>query len=272
VARVSEGDGEGGHRELRFEDTATIATRWGGCGCLGLSLVLLLLMPLFWLPGRAPALRCDRATAMCALGDETFPLSALKGVKSYRYRYEAQGELRRAVDLVVENKPKDKLNLCDAPDDAEVAAQDHDAEAAIRAFLFEPKAPPVVEARCAVRSFSSRQRLIYTIAGVIFGILAFFVAAVPRRVEVTFDGTTRRLRYLVRRIALPRGLREVPFDEIEDVELARGKTGRIRNLTLIMKSGEHWALASAAIGTAVDSDLDFCKVEIDGFLNATFSG
>jgi hypothetical protein len=265
VARITErGDGA-----LRFEHKATFATRWGGCGCLGLSLLLLLLVPLFWLPGRAASLRCDRATAMCSLGEgDGFPIASFKGVKSFRYRYDNRGEYRRAVELTVEGKPKDKLNLCDAPDSRDIAAQDRKVELALLAFLVDPKAPSVVDVTCDVRAFSSSQRIGVAIAGIVFGILAFFVAAVPRRVEVTFDRTTRQLRYLVRRIALPRGLREVSFDEIQEVELVRGKTGRTRALTLIMKNGEHWALASAAIGTPVDSDLDFCKAQIDGYLEA----
>jgi hypothetical protein len=271
---------------LRFEHKATLVTRWGGCGCLGVSLLMALFVPIFWLAGRAATLHCDRATASCtvenraegrrpseAQTDVTFPISAFKGVKSSRYHYanrSSSGD-RRAVELTVEGQPGDKLTLCDEPDEPAVAATQRSVQVALVAFLADPKAAPVVDVRCEVERVDFRYKVVSTIVGILLLLTAMAVATVPRRVEVILDQSTRRLRYLVRRIALPREFREVSFDEIAEVELATGKTGRTRALTLVMKNGEHWALASAAIGTIVDGDLEICKSQIDDYL-ATSSG
>ncbi len=261
---------------LHFEHRATIATRWGGCGCLGLSLLMALFVPIFWLAGRAATLHCDRGTAICAIearSTTTFPIATLKGVKSYRYHYGSQSSsgFRRTVELTVEGQPDDKITLCDAPDEAEVVTAQRSAQQAILAFLSDPKAAPVVDVRCDVERVDTRYKVVATIVGVLLILIAMAVATVARRVEVTFEPKARRLRYLVRRIALPREFRDVSFDDIEAVELATGKTGRTRALTLVMKNGEHWALASAAIGTLVDGDLEICKNQIDDYL-ATSSG
>ena len=267
---------EGEDGTLRFEHRATLVTRWGGCGCLGASLLVVLFVPIFWLAGVSASLHCDRGTAMCERtlrSAESFPISAFKGVKTYRYHYGSRSSFgfRRALELTVEGKPDDKLRLCDGPDEPEVVAEQRKVQLGLLAFLSDPKAAPVVDVTCEVERFNSQDKLVYTLAGVVFALIAMAVAAVPRKVLVTFDGGARILRYEVRRIALARGVREVGFDDVKEVELATGRTRRTRALTLVLKNGEHWALASAAIGTIVDGDLEICKRQIDDYL-VTSSG
>ncbi|HVY48177.1 MAG TPA: hypothetical protein VHB21_19950, partial [Minicystis sp.] len=235
------------------------------------ALAFIAMVPIFWVGGRATHLRCDRSTARCVFElrhAKDFPVAALKGVKVTRYGGDAHGGSapRRAVELTVDGQGERPLALCDEPDDARGEASVRAAASAVRAFLEDPKAPPVVDVGCEVERFSLYDKFVYTITGLIVGAIALLVAAVPRRVEATFDTAARRLRYVVRRIALARGARDVPFDDVDHVELVTSRGGRTRSLSLVMKNGERWALANAATGTPEDATLDAAKIRVEEVL------